>query len=193
MQIVLLDVIINWSNVLNNVAVHSVVVNSNHHHITDDIDPSPQILSDDRINDNHHLLNRQKRVLVFRPLFVYKQQQKEKQKMREEWKIKQELQSNYEQQYYQQYLQNYYNQFASTSGYYQNYNQPNYPYVQPIQNAYSNVDDEQFNYWNTGSEQYDQYYNPYQHTESYYNYPSSTAHNPSQYHSSLSSEYSYDF
>lgn len=177
---ILLDVLIAWSNFHNHVAVHSVVISSNHPHINAvNNDPLLQILSDDKSIDNHSL-NRQKRVLVFRPLFVYKQQQEEKQKRREKWKAEQELQqqqyqTNYEQQYYQQYLQNYYSQFTSSSagGYYHNYNQPNYPYpAAPTQNTYSNVDDGQLSYWNynTDSDSYDNYYNPYQHSQSCY-YP----------------------
>lgn len=188
-QMVLLDVLICWSNFHNKVAVHSVVISSNHHlNVHSEPSSLPSILTDE-ITDNH-LLKRQKRVLVFRPLFVYKQQQKEKQKMKQKWETPQELhqqqyQSNYEQQYYQQYLQNYYSQFASSTGtgYYQNYNQPNYPYVPA--DTYSNGNDEHTNYWNysTDNEQYDNYYDPYQHTENCY-YPSSTTsdHNPSHYH-----------
>lgn len=182
---VLIEALIYWSNFHSKVAVHSVEINSNHQ-LNLNSDPSLQLLpTDDKIFDNHSL-KRQKRVLVFRPLHVYRQQQKEKQTIREQWKAEQELyqqqyQSSYEQQYYQQYLQNYYNQFAPFNGYYQ----PNYAYVEPI---HSSVDGEQLNY-NTGN-----YYTPHhQHTASYY-YPASTisAHNPSQFYNSFSSDYNYD-
>ncbi len=181
-----------WSDFHNRVAVHSVVVNSNNQLHVDNNPSIANLPIDGEIGDNH-LLNRQKRVLVFRPLFVYKQQQKDKQIMREKWKAQQELQqqqyqSNYEQQYYQQYLQNYYNQFTSSAGYYQNYNQPNYPYVEPI-NTNANIDD-QFNYWSYNTDngqQYDQYHNPYQHTasSSYYQSPTGSAKSPSQYPNSF--------
>lgn len=182
---VLLHVLIYWSNIYNKVAVQSVIINNNQY-LNTDSDPSLRVISDDEISDTN-LLKRQKRVLVFRPLFVYKQQQKEKQKMREKWKAQQQLhqqqyQSNYEQQYYQQYLQNYYNQFPPS---YQ-YNQPNYV---EQEFPYSNTGDEQSNYWtsSTGNYLYNNYYTPHQHTVSCY---SSTADNPSHYNS-LSSDYYY--
>lgn len=184
---VLLDVLIYWFH--NKVAVDSVVINNNNY-LNTDSDPSLQIISDDKLSDNH-LLKRQKRVLVFRPLFVYKQQQKEKQMMREKWKAEQQLyqqqyQSNYQQQYYQQYLQNYYNQFTSSSGYYQQYNQPNYVEQEDL---YSNTGNEQSNYWSysTGNDLSNSYYTPHQHTASCY---SSSTDNPSHYNS-LSSDYYY--
>lgn len=194
-QIFLLDLLVSWSNFHNQVAVHSVVIDSKINKLNIDSNPTLPISSiDDKITDNH-LLKRQKRVLVFRPLHVYKQQQKEKEEKRNKWKQQHELQqqqyqSNYEQQYYQQYYQNYYNSLA---GYYQNYNRPNYVFVEPV-NTISTDDDEQYwNSWNHNNEQYDHYHNPYQHTESCY-FPSSAAQTPNQYQSeqSLSSEYYYD-
>lgn len=153
------------------------------------------VASEDKFQHNK-ILKRQKRVIVFRPLHVYRQQQKEKQKYKEKWKAQQQLnqqqyQSIYEQQYYQQYLQNYYNQFASSAGYYQN-NQPNYAYTEQV-DPYSIIGDEQSNYYNTGNDQYYNYYTPHQHTSSgYYPTTSVSAHNPSHYHNSLSSDYFYD-
>lgn len=192
---VFLDVLLCWSNFHNNVfivAVHSVAIDSNHHLNVGSDDPSMQIISD-QLTDNHSL-KRQKRVLVFRPLFVYKQQQKEKQKMREIWEAQQELnqqqyQSNYEQQYYQQYLQNYYDQFAPSAGYYPNYNQPNYPFNEPS-DPYSSVNDEQSNYWIYNP---NNYYNPYQHADSSSSYYQSStiadSPRPNHYYNSLPSDY----
>lgn len=157
-----------WSNI-HIIAAHEIF-NTNRKH---DNVPSPVISS--AYSDNK-LLKRQKRIVVFRPLFVYKQQQKEKQKQREKWKDQQQFNqqqypSNYEHQYYQQYLQNYYQQ------YYQNFNQqqlePKYPYYQA---QYPNDGDAQSNDWNYNngnSHEYDPYNNYYlqqQHTSTYY-YP----------------------
>lgn len=182
---VILHVLIYWSNIHNTVAAHSVIINRNHYS-----------KNDNKMLDNK-LLKRQKRVIVFRPLFVYKQQQKEKQekqKMREKWKVQQQhqqqqYQSNYQQQYYQQYLQNYYNQFPSSGGLYQHYNQPNYPY--PHADQYSNVGNEQSNNWNYNNGEYNNYFTPHQHTSSCYS-PTKSSHNPNQYYNSLSSDYYYD-
>ncbi|KAG4076900.1 hypothetical protein HA402_015887 [Bradysia odoriphaga] len=182
-----LVVLVNWTNFQTKVAVDCVVINSSNQ-LTDD--PSLLPTADSELNNNQSL-ERQKRILVFRPLLVYKQQQKEKQEMRDKWKAEQELhhqqqqqyQSNYEQQYYQQYVQNYYNQFPSPNGYYQTYSQPSYGYVEP-QNT------QQSNYWNAVNEQY--YSDPYQQTDDYYHLSSNVvAPNPSQYHDSWTSSVYY--
>ncbi|KAJ6642371.1 hypothetical protein Bhyg_07319 [Pseudolycoriella hygida] len=78
--IIFLEILLHWSNFHKKVAVHSVPINSNYD-LDVHVDPSMQIPSIENlpINENPKPKNR---VLVFRPLHVYRQQQKEKENMR---------------------------------------------------------------------------------------------------------------